>query len=339
MKQSFRTRLRQMWTPAEFRLPEPEFTADQLDLLEELIQLMSPSFSRAEETMKDERFKTAHFLIELSTGIWRVRRKIEGLSRMPKEIKDALYSLESMWMSMSDGGVEIIDHIGAMPPKHEAVIIEVRETPGIVREQVIDAVKPTVLIHGEVVQQGEVIVGRPAPQQYAAETAQSAAQPNEYEEPSPVTEAENLIPNSPDQNDDSNEAGASQNDGPEPVEEFLSDIPPETDKGPVADDVIGQPADEDKNDGEPEIETAADTEPAIEIPLPKKTTRRKRVLPSSIKTKLAAIPEIGEEPEKEEKKEGTAAPKRGRKRAAARKNGQTETGNSEIDSGVNEEEA
>ncbi|MDR3166154.1 MAG: hypothetical protein LBU13_11340 [Synergistaceae bacterium] len=41
LKRSFRTKLRRMWVPKEFRLPEPEFTKEQLDLLEELIQTIS----------------------------------------------------------------------------------------------------------------------------------------------------------------------------------------------------------------------------------------------------------------------------------------------------------
>jgi hypothetical protein len=388
LKQSFVTKLRQIWVPAEFRLPEPEFTAEQLNILEELIQLMSPNFSRAEETIKDERLRTAHFLMELGTGIWRVRRKMEGLSRMPKEIKDALYSLESMWMSMSDGGVEIVDHIGVMPSKNEARIIEVRDTPGLARDQVIDNVKPTILIHGEVVQPGEVIVGRPAPPQYAAETMRPAVRPdeneeenrgeessrvleteenrgeepsgaleaeengneessrvleaeeNEGEELSRVLEAENLVLNSTGL-DGSDESAATADTEPEAAEtgERLGVENPAAGETDPAEDTAGQPA-PDENDGEPKIETAGAEEAAIEIPLPQKRARRKGVLPASVKTKLAAIPEIGESPAKE-KKEGMV-PRRGRKRsaAAAIKNAQTETdGSAEVGGGVREEEA
>ncbi|MDR1508151.1 MAG: hypothetical protein LBS53_00760 [Synergistaceae bacterium] len=347
MKQSFRTRLRQLWIPLEFRLPEPEFTAEQLDILEELIQLMSPNFSRAEETAKDERLEMARFLIELSTGIWRVRRKIEGLSRMPKEIKDALYSLESTWMSMSEGGVEIIDHIGVMPSKHEAKIIEIRETPGLAREQVIDTIKPTILIRGEVVQQGEVIVGRPASPRYAAETTQPAGRPDEKiedekietgnEEPSPLPEPENQSLNSPDQIDVGDASGAPVATGPEADERADAENPAGGETA-LADAAAEQSA-AGENDAEQKIETASDDdESVIEIPLPQKRTRRKNVLSASIKTKLAAVPEIGE---KSAKKEESTAPKRGRKRAAAaRKNGQSETGgNSETDSAVTKEEA
>jgi hypothetical protein len=154
-------KLRQIWIPKEFRLPEPEFTKEQLDLLEELIQMIGPKITRVASATKDERAKMVDFLVDLGTGIWRVRRKIDGLSRMPREIRDALYSLESMWIAMSQDGVEIVDHIGTTPSDREAKIVEVREIPGLAREQVVDAIKPTIILRGEVVQIGEVVVGRP----------------------------------------------------------------------------------------------------------------------------------------------------------------------------------
>jgi hypothetical protein len=130
-------------------------------LLEELIQMIGPKISRAASAAQDERAKMVDFLVDLGTGIWRVRRKIDGLSRMPKEIRDALYSLESMWMSMSQDGVEIVDHIGTTPSAKEAKVVEVREISGLAREQVVDAIKPTIILNGEVVQMGEVVMGHP----------------------------------------------------------------------------------------------------------------------------------------------------------------------------------
>ena len=180
MKQSFRTKLKQWWVPAEFRLPEPEFTREQLDLLEELIQLIAPNISRAASATKDGSMQIASFLVDLGTGIWRIRRKIESLSRMPREIRDALYSLESMWNSMSEGGVEIVDHIGTIPSAREAKIVETLEVQGLAREQVVDAVKPTIFLRGEVVQLGEVIMGKPV----------SSANTPEISKPEPVLPVE-----------------------------------------------------------------------------------------------------------------------------------------------------
>ncbi len=162
MKQTYRTKLKQLWFPPAFRLQEPDFTQEQLDVLEELIGLIQPTLSRREAAFRDEKVQMAHFLIDLGTGIWRIRRKVGGMKRMPKELKEAMFSLESTWNSMAEGGVEIIDHIGTIPPAKEARVVDVREVAGLESEQVIDAILPTITLHGEVVQMGEVIMGRPA---------------------------------------------------------------------------------------------------------------------------------------------------------------------------------
>ncbi|MDR3321625.1 MAG: hypothetical protein LBS93_04185 [Synergistaceae bacterium] len=177
MRQSFKTKLKQLCFPAVFRLPEPEFSKEQLDLLEELIQLIQPTLSQAEKAVSDERMGMARFLVDLGTGIWRIRSKIEGLSRMPKEIRDALYSLESTWASMAEGGVEIVDHIGTVPSKDEARIVEIRDMPKLTRDQVVETVKPTITFRGEVIQIGEVVMGRPAAA--VADAQDDAPQPHQ----------------------------------------------------------------------------------------------------------------------------------------------------------------
>lgn len=178
---SFKAKLKQLWFPKVFRLPEPEFTKEQVDLLEELIQLIHPTLSKVEEVHRDDKMHMAHFLVDLGTGIWRIRRKIEGLTRMPKEIRDALYSLESTWMSMSEGGVQIVDHIGTIPSRSEAKIVEVRDIPNLPREQVVDAIRPTILLKGEVIQLGEVVMGRPARAYGAEESVPELAEAPEIE--------------------------------------------------------------------------------------------------------------------------------------------------------------
>jgi len=159
LKGTIKTRLGQLWYPQAFRLQQPEFTQEQLDILEELIGLIQPTLSRTEAVFRDERELMARFLVDLGTGIWRIRRKIAGMKRLPRELKDAMFSLESTWDSMTEGGVEITDHIGTVPLEHEAVVVEVREVPGLYGRQVIDAIRPTVTLKGQVVQRGEVIIG------------------------------------------------------------------------------------------------------------------------------------------------------------------------------------
>lgn len=296
MKQSLKTKLKQLWFPAAFRLPEPEFTKDQLDLLEELLQLIHPTLSAAEMATRDEKLQMAHFLVDLGTGIWRIRRKIEGLTRMPKEIRDTLYALESTWMSMSEGGVEIVDHIGTIPSKNEAKVVEVREIPNLAREQVVDAIKPTILLRGEVVQLGEVIMGRPAASpdheaQHIPEAAPMEAPapvaPDEEDEPVITHEVETLVmelplkpqtdapaaeddmptllpetPEVPEAEPQVAETEPAQSEMPEAPE---AELPPEIE--PEQPEISGAPEAELPQAIEPEQPIVDVTEPASETPL------------------------------------------------------------------------
>ena len=300
MKQSFRTRVRQWWTPAEFRLPEPEFTREQLDLLEELIQLIVPNISRAANVTRDGRTQMASFLVDLGTGIWRVRRKIEGISRMPREIRDALFSLESMWMSMSDGGVEIVDHIGTIPSAREAKIVETREMQGLVREQVIDAVKPTILLRGDVIQLGEVVMGKPAASEPAIVPEQEEIhtppvevetltiepplnrwEPEEAPEPADAAPTEPQMPAETEMADETAPQVAADTDAPEVTEaSVVGVVPPHEDDEPRLDSETAMAMEAMESSGE------------IEIPLPPKARRKSKSVREALKQVIREEPEI-----------------------------------------------
>jgi len=155
--------LRQRALPPEVRLPKAEFDGDQLDLLEELIQMIQPTLVQADAASRNERRSMARFLADLGTGVWRIRRKIAALPRVPKELQDALFSLESTWNSMMESGVELVDHLGELPSGAVPRVVEVRLVPGLDREQIVETIRPTIRLKSEVVQGGEVVLGRPAP--------------------------------------------------------------------------------------------------------------------------------------------------------------------------------
>jgi hypothetical protein len=354
LKRFFGTKLRQIWIPKEFRLPEPEFTKEQLDLLEELIQMIGPTISRAASAAKDERAKMVDFLVDLGTGIWRVRRKIDGLSRMPKEIRDALYSLESMWMSMSQDGVEIVDHIGTTPSAKEAKVVEVREIPGLTREQVIDAIKPTIILKGEVVQMGEVVVGRPPYAAVRAGDTRAAApavppEPDD-EAPVPAHEVETITMSpplrkwSPDEEKTDGRApvpdeerpdapvtpvedDAARHETSEPLrEERESDVKPNAEN---ADGLTSDPetaaiaeAEEGQNTvakEAPREEAQSAEEVIAEPPSPVKARRRRVSAKTASNTMPDAPPEKDETPDKKTagRKVRTSAARKPRKKTAA----------------------
>jgi hypothetical protein len=316
LKQSFKTKLRQLWFPAEFRLPAPEFTKEQLDLLEELIQLIQPTLSQEEKATRDERISMARFLIDLGTGVWRIRRKIEGLSRMPKEIKDALYSLESTWASMSEGGVEIVDHSGTIPLKNEAKVVEVREIPNLTRDQVIETVKPTIMFKGEVIQVGEVVMGRavkpeiPSPSRRAApvmaeETRENLEKEPEFPEAQPIQTIQTIQPEAPEADEGVSAASADENqDLPDeletaaPQEEVPLSDEAEAGEGPEAlESALPITAEVSGEQDEPEETRAPDEGSAHGEALPEAIEESAEFIESSETAEAAEMLKVPDEPE------------------------------------------
>ncbi|EHM10646.1 hypothetical protein TheveDRAFT_1528 [Thermanaerovibrio velox DSM 12556] len=164
-------RLKQLSYPEEFRLPEPEFDGDQLDTLEDLVQLIQPALISAEDLHRRDRRELARFMAELGTGVWRVKKKVESMKRVPREIKEAIYALESTWESMAQDGVQVIDHVGEVPLGMVPKVVKVIEVPGLEREMIVEALKPTIMLKGEVIQVGEVVLGRPGGEARDGDTA------------------------------------------------------------------------------------------------------------------------------------------------------------------------
>lgn len=142
-------------------MPEPEFSGDQLDMLEDLVQLIQPALVSAEELHRRDKKDLARFLVELGTGVWRVKKKVDSMKRVPREIKEAIYALESTWESMEKEGVRLIDHVGEVPIGMVPKVVQVVQVPGLEREVIVEAIKPTIMLKGEVIQVGEVVLGRP----------------------------------------------------------------------------------------------------------------------------------------------------------------------------------
>ena len=76
----------------------------------------------------------------------------------------ALRHLDSAFDLLHEAGLEVQDLTDA--PFDTGMSVEViayEPTPGIVRERVLETVRPTVYLGGRMVRMGQVIVGTPAP--------------------------------------------------------------------------------------------------------------------------------------------------------------------------------
>lgn len=104
------------------------------------------------------------WLADLGTGLWRLRQRMvePGTDRPLEEMRRAFRHLESLLDVTRGAGLEIQDHTGT--PFHAGMALQVlafQPTPGAHRDHVGETVKPTIYLHGTMIQMGEVIVATP----------------------------------------------------------------------------------------------------------------------------------------------------------------------------------
>jgi hypothetical protein len=106
----------------------------------------------------------ALLLADFGTGLWRIRQTLldPGTGRPREDAKRAFRHLEATWDALREAGVEILDHAGEPYQAGMALdVIAFQPEPGVSRERILETVRPSIYIHGQPVQTGQVIVGRP----------------------------------------------------------------------------------------------------------------------------------------------------------------------------------
>jgi hypothetical protein len=101
----------------------------------------------------------------VGTGLWRLRRQlVQPDTNEPRdEMRRAYRHFEAVWDALTLAGIEIQDHTGAFfHPGMALAAILFQPSPGLIREQVLETVRPSVYLNGQLIQIGEVIVGTPA---------------------------------------------------------------------------------------------------------------------------------------------------------------------------------
>jgi hypothetical protein len=103
-------------------------------------------------------------LAGLATHVWRTRGKLVDpvTNEAKEETRRALRHVEAALESLAQMGVTMNDWIGQpYDPGLPVKVITFDPTPGIVRDTVVEAVRPTVIWREQLLQLGEVIVGIP----------------------------------------------------------------------------------------------------------------------------------------------------------------------------------
>jgi hypothetical protein len=161
--------LRQLSYPPEFRIAPPVLSDDFTAVLEQLTRALeeevkaptpAPANAAAEKTQR-------RLLADVGTGLWRLRQKLlqPGTNRPYEETRKAYRHFEAVWDALKQAGMEIRDHLGEPYIAGSGLDVAAFEPrPGLNREMIVDAVKPTILLNGQLLQVGQVIVGTPEKQ-------------------------------------------------------------------------------------------------------------------------------------------------------------------------------
>jgi hypothetical protein len=153
--------LRQLTYRPEFRIREPEwrtiFDCLRADLESSNAALPKP---RSTEDFADQEKK---LVLAVATNLWRTRQKMIDSSGKPQvEMRKAFRHVQAIWDALLEHGVEIQDHTNQPFHLGQALnAIAFEPTTGLVKETVIETVKPTVYVHKRLIQVGDVIVGTP----------------------------------------------------------------------------------------------------------------------------------------------------------------------------------
>lgn len=149
--------LRQFMYPPEFRI-SPMKPYDLNTILKVVANLPDKGLST---TISEESIR---FLSDLSLSLWRLEKKMTkpGTNQPLDGMLHAYSSLTSIWNILIQAGVTVREHTGLLyEPGLPLAVIGYESNSEILEPTIIKTIKPTVYLHGNPVQYGEVIVGLP----------------------------------------------------------------------------------------------------------------------------------------------------------------------------------
>lgn len=160
--------------PKAFQIRESshnlESISNELQIIQELISSIEhQARSTAEEketseAASQEIVSMLKLFADVTTGIWRTRLKMlqTGTDQPYEEMRKAYRPLAATFDLLCQAGIEIKDWTGA--PFTSGMIEKVvtfESSPSVLRDTVLETIKPTILYKGQLLQKGEIIVGVP----------------------------------------------------------------------------------------------------------------------------------------------------------------------------------
>lgn len=111
--------------------------------------------------------KQEKLMADLATRVWRIRRSLVPhgkplLNAQPvDEMRKPYRHLLSTWEALEAAGVRIQDHTGERYISGQSIKVHFEAAPELDTDTVIDTIRPTIYLNGNMIQMGEVLVGTP----------------------------------------------------------------------------------------------------------------------------------------------------------------------------------
>jgi hypothetical protein len=153
---------RQWRQPREFRIGADPWPDDALRVLADLATARSEAAAGVAATTAEPASGggiAERSVADIATSIWRLRSRTMAL---PDGMRSVTRHAESAWDALAQAGVEIRDHVNdPFDPGLALTVVAYQPTPGIDRDRVVEAIRPSVYLDDRPIQTAEVIVGTP----------------------------------------------------------------------------------------------------------------------------------------------------------------------------------
>lgn len=166
-----RVRLRQWMLPKEFRIPRPRLDGEQAAWAQGLLaaydgavaELQAAAAHRPDAEPEDPARIDTDELARAGTAMWRAQRRLaQEREAGPNSGQIAKYMRITVRSLKEALDLDIQDHTGdRYDPGQSLQVLEYEDVPGLTQEVVTETEKPSIYFRGELVQRGQVVVGRP----------------------------------------------------------------------------------------------------------------------------------------------------------------------------------
>lgn len=172
--------LRQLRYKRAFRIPSPFWFPELLIGIEKEtdknITGKDGLRTKVEEKASPETKVLLSLIAEFATGLWRIKRKTDGMDELKGPMQPVRRHIESTIDTLTSAKVEIQNHTGEKYITGMALkVIAFQPASSVQVERIAETIKPSIFYKDKLIQRGEVIVETPEEQQSGQESPTEVA--------------------------------------------------------------------------------------------------------------------------------------------------------------------